>query len=77
MANLTIRNLDAQIVENLKLRAKANHRSLEGEIRLLLERFGRQPSKEELARQAEEIAALTLSRLQPRSAPLRSDAQDR
>lgn len=65
MANLTIRNIDAQVVENLKLRARANHRSLEGEIRLLLSQFGRQPAREELIGQADRIAALTLK---PKSA---------
>ncbi len=69
MANLTIRNIDAQVVENLKRRAKANHRSLEGEIRLLLSQFGRQPSKEELIEQAERIAALTLKPMPERTGP--------
>lgn len=69
MANLTIRNIDEQVVENLKLRAKANHRSLEGEIRLLLSQFGRQPSKEALIDQAERIAALTLKLSSGRTGP--------
>ena len=33
MGTLTIRNLDDQVIETLKAQAKANHRSLEGEIR--------------------------------------------
>ena len=33
MGTLTIRNLDDRIIETLKAQAKANHRSLEGEIR--------------------------------------------
>ncbi len=36
MGNLTIRNLDDRIIEQLKLQAKANQRSLEGELRHLL-----------------------------------------
>ncbi len=36
MGALTIRNLDDRVIEHLKVRAKANHRSLEGEIRFLL-----------------------------------------
>ena len=33
MGTLTIRNLDDRVIETLKAQAKANHRSLEGEIR--------------------------------------------
>ena len=37
MGNLTIRDLDDRVIERLKARAKANHRSLEDEIRYVLE----------------------------------------
>ena len=33
MGNLTIRNLDDRVIEHLKAQAKANQRSLEGEVR--------------------------------------------
>ena len=33
MGTLTIRNLDEQVIEQLKAQARENHRSLEGEIR--------------------------------------------
>ena len=33
MADVTVRNIDDQVVASLKAQAKANHRSLEGEIR--------------------------------------------
>ncbi len=36
MGTLTIRNLDEQVIEQLKAQARANHRSLEGEIRYTL-----------------------------------------
>ena len=36
MGNLTIRNLDDKVINRLKAQAKANHRSLEGEIRHIL-----------------------------------------
>lgn len=36
MGNLTIRNLDDRVIERLKAQAKANQRSLEGEIRHVL-----------------------------------------
>ncbi|MCY4381806.1 MAG: hypothetical protein OXE44_01490 [Nitrospinae bacterium] len=36
MGDLTIRNLDDRVIERLKRQARANHRSLEGEVRHLL-----------------------------------------
>ena len=36
MASVVIRNLDDDVVVSLKEQAKANHRSLEGEIRSIL-----------------------------------------
>ena len=42
MGILTIRNLDDRVIEQLKRQARANHRSLEGEVRhLLTQRIGR------------------------------------
>ena len=38
MGVLTIRNVDDDVIAALKARARANHRSLEGELRYLLER---------------------------------------
>ena len=38
MGNLTIRNLDDGVIDQLKAQAKANQRSLEGEVRHLLTR---------------------------------------
>ena len=32
MGNLTIRNLDDRVIDRLKAQAKANQRSLEGEV---------------------------------------------
>lgn len=37
MATITIRNVDAAVHERLKREAKANHRSLEAEVRARLE----------------------------------------
>ena len=39
MGALTIRNVDDKVIDALKARAKANHRSLEGELRHLLSRY--------------------------------------
>lgn len=36
VGNLTIRNLDDRVIDSLKAQARANERSLEGEIRHLL-----------------------------------------
>jgi len=47
MATLTIRDLKPAIVRRLKAKARANQRSLEGEIRALLEREASQPSMAE------------------------------
>ncbi|MCY3944344.1 MAG: hypothetical protein OXG18_11395, partial [Gemmatimonadetes bacterium] len=38
MGVLTIRNVDDEVIARLKARAKANHRSLEGELRHILSR---------------------------------------
>ncbi len=38
MGNLTIRNLRDDVIDRLKVQAKANERSLEGEVRHLLTR---------------------------------------
>lgn len=43
MATLTIRQLDDAAYERLKMRAKANKRSLEAEARLALEQQSRDP----------------------------------
>ncbi len=37
MSQLLVRNLHEEVVENLKNRAKANHRSLQAEVALILE----------------------------------------
>lgn len=38
MAQILVRDLDDAVVERLKARAKANHRSLQGEVKAILER---------------------------------------
>lgn len=43
MVDLTIRNLDDRVIERLKAQARANHRSLEGEVRHLLTRWLSRP----------------------------------
>ncbi len=58
MANLTIRNLDEDVVFALKKRARCNHRSLEAELRDILTTMSRKPRMRFLA---ERIAAMTPS----------------
>ncbi len=59
MANLTIRNLDDEVVAKLKAQAKAHHRSLEAELRVLLSEAAARPSREEFLKAADRIAAMT------------------
>ena len=60
MANVTIRNLDDEVVEELKRQAKAHRRSLEAELREILsnETLRRKRRRAFLAK-AERIAAMT------------------
>ncbi len=59
MANLTIRNLDDEVVAKLKAQAKAHHRSLEAELREILSRTARAPVSLNRRAIAEQIAAMT------------------
>jgi len=69
MASVTIRNLDAAVVDKLKARARRNNRSLEAELRALLTVAAHGPGIAELRALAERIAALS-------PAPLASDSVD-
>ncbi len=60
MATLTIRNLDDQVVEKLKTKAKDNGRSLEAEVRVALTEVSNRLSAKELRARAERISAMTL-----------------
>jgi plasmid stability protein len=46
VAQLLIRNLDEETIKNLKARAKRHNRSLQGEAKLILEEFARQPDEQ-------------------------------
>ena len=59
MATVTVRNLDDEVVENLKKKAATNNRSLEAELRDLLKQAAGRPSPEELLANADRIAAMT------------------
>lgn len=70
MANLTIRNVDDAVVEVLKARAKAHNRSLEAELRELLNAAARPSSPVDLRSLAHCIAAMTPDRPQTDSVEL-------
>ena len=59
MATLTIRNLEDEVVDALKARARRNSRSLEAEVRELLRDVASSGSTATLRDLADRIAALT------------------
>ena len=59
MATLTIRNVDQEIVDRLKAKAKENGRSLEAEAREILAQASQKPSPNEFRAIADRIAAMT------------------
>ena len=58
MGQVIVRNLDDQVIETHRLRAKARGVSLEQELRDVLRRAAR-PTREERLRRVSDIAALT------------------
>ncbi len=63
MATVTIRNLDAAVVEKLKSRARDNHRSLEAELRELLSGIVHEQERlKKFRAKAGRIAAMTPAR---------------
>lgn len=78
MGNLTIRNLNDAVIERLKAQARANERSLEGEVRHLLTREVARPlgTVDFLAR-ADSLAATTTHRKQTDSTALVREDRDR
>ena len=64
MGTVTIRNLDDEVIERAKQRARAHNRSLEAELRTILTRELKPLSPEEFFRLADEIR-----RAHPRDSP--------
>ncbi|MCR9221319.1 MAG: DUF6364 family protein [Alphaproteobacteria bacterium] len=58
MATLTIRDLDEDVVERLKRRAKTNNRSLEGEVRTILQQSVKTIDKTGLLERVKAISAM-------------------
>ena len=78
MANLTIRNLDDDVVEALRIRAKQHNRSLEAELRQILSDQVRRPWRgDELLARANRIAAMTPDVPQTDSAELLREDRER
>jgi antitoxin FitA len=63
MAQVIVRELEPEVVERLKLHARANGRSLEAELRAVLRGLARQKTREETARAAAEFREALHSRL--------------
>ena len=71
MGNLTIRNVDDRVIEQLKLQAKANQRSLEGEVRhLLTQQANRLGRVAEFRERTRELLSLTDATVQTDSVDL-------
>lgn len=49
MPQLLIRNLDEETIQNLKERARQHNRSLQGEVKLILEEYAARPDETPLA----------------------------
>lgn len=49
MSQILIRNLDEEVIDSLKARARRHNRSLQGEVKLILEDISRQPDEAPLA----------------------------
>ncbi|MCW5679301.1 MAG: hypothetical protein KIT00_03430 [Rhodospirillales bacterium] len=77
MANLTIRNVDDDVVAVLRSRAKNNNRSLEAEIRQMLIEAARGKKKVDLVELADRIAAMTPNVPQTDSVELLREDRDR
>ena len=78
MGSLTIRNLDDRVIEHLKAQAKANQRSLEGEVRYVLtQQVDRRARIADFRERTREIAQLTAGTPQTDSVSLLREDRDR
>ncbi len=78
MANVTVRNLDDAVVEELKQQAKEHNRSLEAELREVLSNVAQlRERKREFLVRADRIVAMTPDVPQTDSALLIREDRDR
>ena len=75
MAQVIVRNLDDQVVESLKFKAKLKGHSLEHELREILKRAAELTKEEKLAL-IDSIRAMTPRRLEDDSADLIREDRD-
>jgi plasmid stability protein len=77
MSDILIRNVDESVVEQLEIRARKNGRSLQAELKLILEQAARpetsRPSRAEYRELAERVRATLGDRPQADSATLRAE----
>ncbi|MDE2665788.1 MAG: hypothetical protein OXI69_06530 [Acidobacteriota bacterium] len=78
MGSLTIRNLDDRVIDKLKVQAKQNHRSLEGEVRhLLSQQVDRRARIIDFRERTGKLASLTTDTRQTDSVKLLREDRDR
>lgn len=78
MGSLTIRNLDDRVIDHLKAQAKANQRSLEGEVRYVLtQQVDRRARIADFRERTREITQLTATTPQTDSVTLLREDRDR
>ena len=78
MANITVRNISDEIIASLKVQAKANFRSLEGEIRHILAQRALRPTRiEEFKERTARLLSLTEGLPQTDSVALIREDRDR
>lgn len=78
MASVTVRNIDDNVIARLKTQAKANHRSLEGEIRhLLAQHVSRHARLVDFRERTARLGALTADRPRTDSVLLLREDRDR
>ena len=72
MSQILVRNLDPDVVEQLKQRAERNHRSLEAEVRAILENL---TVNDERRRRIDEFVRVA-DTIRARSGPQRTNSVD-
>jgi plasmid stability protein len=77
MAEVLVRDLDAAVVEKLKARATANGRSLQAELKAILEEQARQVTKAEARALAARIRRRLEARPQTDSGMLQAEDRER
>jgi antitoxin FitA len=77
MAEVLVRDLDASVVEKLKARAAANGRSLQAELKAILEAQARQVTKAEARALAARVRRRIGTRPQTDSGMLQAEDRER